>query len=249
MLGLGTSLSTSGGVQGFVPTDISGLDLWLKYNTGIAGASHTTDAGNMSNGEVVHSWADQAGNHNGTQTTNNDRPTWIAATNDLNFDVDMFDLDSVIEIATNQDFSIVIRHKFINFDSAYALIGSSGNDVIKVGNNKKITAKIFDGTANAWEESSDTFATDVFYTFTLVRSGGSDGFLKMYVDGGAYSDKSWDDAHDYEDPQAFDLDNIGSSSDSGLFAVGHMRDVIVYKGTALTAGQRADLYSYINAQT
>ena len=252
MLGLGNSIVTSGGVQGLIPTDISGLDLWLKFNTGIAGASNTTAAGNMSNTEVIHSWADQAENHNAEQNTDAHRPTWAADTNDLSFATVHMDLASNVEIDANEDFSIVIRHKFPDFDSAYALMGTNSNDVIKVNNNASITVKIDtdgDDTPSAWAESSDTLATDVYYIFTLVRSGGSDGYLKIYVHGGAYSDKSWDDVHAHQDADAFTLGNIGAAADTVLNLVGNMRDVIVYKGTALTAGQRADLYSYINAQT
>jgi hypothetical protein len=248
MLGLGSSLTTGGAVSSLTPTDISGLDLWLKYNTGIAGASNTTAAGNMSNTEVIHSWADQAGNHNAEQNTDAYRPTWAAATNDLSFATVHMDLASNVEIDANEDFSIVIRHKFPDFDSAYALIGTAAADVIKVNNNTSITVKIEDNTASAWVESSDTLATDVYYIFTLVRSGGSDGYLKMYVHGGAYSDKSWDDAETDQDADAFTLGNIGAAADTVLNLVGNMRDVLVYKGTALNAGQRADLYSYINAQ-
>ena len=162
------------------------------------------------------------------------------------------DLASNVEIATNQDFSIVIRHKFPDFDGAYALIGTNSNDVIKVNNNTSITVKIDtdgDKTASAWAESSDTLATDVYYIFTLVRSGGSDGYLKIYVHGGAYSDKSWDDAETHQDAEDFTLGNIGAAADGALNLSGFMRDVIIYKGTALNAGQRADLYDYINAQT
>jgi len=253
MLGLGNNLSTEGGVSGLIPTDISGLDLWLKFNTGIAGASNTTAAGNMSDDEVIHSWADQAENHNAAQTTDAHRPNWEDATTDISFngDNDHFDLASNVEIDTNQDFSIVIRHKFPDFDAAYALIGTNAKDVIKVNNNTGITVKIDTGgdtTASAWVESSDTFATDVYYIFTLVRSGGSDGYLKMYVDGGAYSDKSWDDAETHQDAEDFTLANIGASSDTALNPIGFMRDVLVYKGTALTASQRTGLYDYINAQ-
>tara|TARA_R110002167_G_scaffold77637_1_gene215424 strand:+ start:369 stop:1124 length:756 start_codon:yes stop_codon:yes gene_type:complete len=251
MLGLGSSLTTGGAVSSLTPTDISGLDLWLKYNTGIAGASNTTAAGNMSDGEVIHSWADQAENHNAEQGTDNDRPNWVAATNDILFDGDNnhFDLASNVEIDANEDFTVMIRHSFPDFDTGHALIGTAGNEVIKVNNNASVTIKIDDGSVAAVfaEEGGLVFATDVFYIFTLIRSGGSDGYLKAYVNGGAHSDKSWDDAESYQDNPAFTLANIASSADGGLNPDGTMRDVIVWK-TALTAGQRADMYSYINAQ-
>ena len=252
MLGLGSGLSASAlASSDLAPTDISGLDLWLKFNTGIAGASNTTAAGNMTDDEVIHSWADQAGNHNAGQTDNDERPNWEDATTDISFnaDDDHFDLASNVEIDANQDFTIMIRHKFPNFDAAGALIGDNSNDVIRVNNNTSIVVKIEDNTASAFAETGGlVLATDVYYTFALVRSGGSDGFLKMYVDGGEHDDKSWDDAHDYQDADAFSLSNIGSGVDTALNIVGFMRDVIIWKGTALNEAQRKAMYSYINAQ-
>tara|TARA_R110002167_G_scaffold76001_2_gene211921 strand:- start:12 stop:770 length:759 start_codon:yes stop_codon:yes gene_type:complete len=252
MLGLGGSLSTSGGVQGLIPTDISGLELWLKFNTGVAGASHTTAAANMDDDEVIHSWADQAENFNAVQTTDSQRPNWEDATTDISFngDNDHMDLEGGdISISANQDFTIAVRFKFTDFAASYALVGHSAQNVLKVNSNTSISTLIGGTGGSVFEEDSDTLAADVYYIFTLVRSGGSDGDLKIYVDGGAYSDKSWDDVAEHTDPDAFTIGTIGSASDNSLNPLGFMRDVIIYKGTALTAGQRADLYSYINGQT
>jgi len=251
MLGLGSSLSTSALIpSGLAPTDISRLDLWLRFNTGIAGESHTSGAGNMSDDEVILSWEDQAGNHNALQGTDAHRPNWEDATTDISFngDNDHFDLESNVEIDANEDFTIMIRHKFPNFDAAGALIGHAANDVIKVNSNVNITVKIEDNVANAWQETGGLgLDRDVYYIFALVRSGGSDGNLKMYVDGGEHDNKSWDDAHDYQDADAFTLSNIGAAADTVLNPVGFMRDVIVWK-TALTERQRSDIYLYINEQ-
>jgi hypothetical protein len=258
MLGLGASLSTGGAPSTLSPSDISGLDLWLKVNTGIAGASNTSDAGNMGDNEVIHSWADQAGNHNAEQETDAHRPNWETATTDISFngDNDHFDLASNVEIDADQDFTVMVRFKFSDFDSGYALVGTAGSEVIKINNNTDITAKINDGTVAAvWAETGGLdLAVDVYYIFTLVRSDGRDGNLQMYVHGtgddanSTHSDKSWDDAHDYQDSDAFTIANIGASSDTNLNPKGFMRDVIVWKGTALSALQRDSMYNYIEAQ-
>ena len=257
MLGLGSGLTGGGGITSLIPSDISNLDLWLKFNTGISGASNTTAAGNMSDDEVIHSWTDQAGNHNAAQATDSHRPNWEDATTDISFNGtdDHFDLASNVEINANEDFTVMVRHKFTNFSSAYALVGTAGGEVIKINNSTDIVAKLNDGTVAAvWSETGGLdLATGVYYIFTLVRSGGSDGDLKMYVHGtgddtnSTHSDKSWDDAHDYQDNDTFDIANIGASSDLSLNPIGFMRDVIVWK-TALSASQRADMYSYINGQ-
>tara|TARA_R110002074_G_scaffold161363_2_gene319065 strand:+ start:287 stop:1039 length:753 start_codon:yes stop_codon:yes gene_type:complete len=250
MLGLGNSLATSGGVQGLIPTDISGLQLHCKFNTGISGASNTTAAGNMSDDEVIHTWTDQTGNQDARQTNDAHRPNWEDATTDISFngDNDHFDLASDISISANQDFTIIVRFKFTDFAAAYALVGHSSQNVLKVPGNTSISTLIGGAGGNVFEESSDTLAADVYYIFTLVRSGGSDGDLKAYVHGGAYSDKSWDDAESHQDADALTIGTIGSANDTALNPLGFMRDVIIYKGTALNASQRADIYSYINGQ-
>jgi|21_taG_2_1085346.scaffolds.fasta_scaffold58553_1 hypothetical protein len=262
MLGIGIGVSRKTNVVGtsISPSDISGLDLWLKFNTGISGASNTTAAGNMSDDEVIHSWTDQAGNYNAVQTTDAYRPNWESDTDDISFngDNDHFDLaGGGVDILANEDFTVMVRHKFTNFSSSYALVGTAGGEVIKVNNSTDIVAKLNDGTVAAvWSETGGRdLATGVYYIFTLVRSGGSDGDLKMYVHGtgddtnSTHSDKSWDDAHDYQDNDTFDIANIGASSDLSLNPIGFMRDVIVWNGTALSKTQREGMYDYINAQT
>lgn len=261
MLGIGIGVSRKTNVVGtsISPSGISGLELWLKFNTGIAGASNTTAAGNMSDDEVIHSWADQAENHNAVQETDAHRPNWEDATTDISFngDNDHFDLDSNVEIDADEDFTVMVRHKFTNFSASYALVGTAGAEVLKINTSTNIAAKINDGTVSAvWAEAGGLdLAADVYYIFTLVRSGGSDGNLKMYVHGtgddanSTHSDKSWDDAHSYQDADAFTIANIGASSDLSLNPIGFMRDVIVWKGTDLSEEQRLDMYAYINAQT
>jgi len=261
MLGLGSSLTTGGGVMALSPPDISGLDLWLKVNTGIVGNAGGASAdGDMANGEDINSWADQSGKaRHASQGTAAKKPHWETDAADfgaINFSnasaLMQFDLaqysSADIEVAGNTDFTIMIRAKVSDFSAARSLIGATASDVIKVSNTKQIVNKIHDGTANTWAESSDTLATDTYYIFSLTRSDDSTGNLTMRVHGGSYTDKSWDSAESHTDADAFSINNIAAQQDGTLTFQGFMKDVIVWNGTALTTAQRNDMYSYINGQ-
>ena len=76
MLGLGSSLSTAGAVSGKLPNEISGLQIWLKNDTGI-----TSDGGSP---DLVSQWDDQSGgSRHIQQTTDADKATKVDGGIDL----------------------------------------------------------------------------------------------------------------------------------------------------------------------
>ena len=263
MLGLGSSITGGAALDGsLVPSDISGLDVWFRVNTGIvASTGASTAAGNMVDGVAIDSWADQSGNNrHATQSSSAKKPLWETdaadfgglrwpdrtADHHLNLATNVGGNTDNIE--ANEDFTIMIRVKLTDFGSALALVGSSGQEVIKWNTNKKVTILIGGTGASHFEESSDVLATDTYYIHTLTRSNGSTGNLTYHVHGGTYSDKSWNSGASNTDADAFTINNIGASSDNALTPEGVFKDVLVWKGTALTSGQRADMYSYILGQ-
>jgi|6_EtaG_2_1085325.scaffolds.fasta_scaffold28243_3 hypothetical protein len=261
MLGLGSSLVTGGGVQGLIPSEISGLELHLKVNTGIVGNAGGASAdGDMADGEDINSWADQSGRaRHASQASAAKKPhwetdaadfgglKWTDDTADPYMDLAQYSSADLV-ISANEDFTIMIRVKLTDFSTVMALIGDDGNDVIKWASNKLVKTLIGGTGAKSWEEASDVLATDTYYIHTLTRSDDATGNLTYHVHGGSYSDKSWDSSETHTDADEFTLSNIGSSSDGNLPAEGVFKDVIVWKGTALTSSQRADMYSYINGQ-
>ena len=265
-LGLGNSL-TGKDVKKYssslIPSDLSGLDVWFKVNTGIvANSGNSTDAGNMADGEDINSWADQSGNgRHATQTVASKKPHWETDaadfgglkwpddTADTHMNMDSFVGGDTDKIAANEDFTIMIRAKMTAFNSVNALIGSASKEVIKWNNNKKVTVIIgANNPSHQFEESSDTLATDTYYIHTLTRSNGATGNLEYRVHGGSYDDKSWDSVEDYEDADAFAINNIGCAADNILPAEGVFKDVLVWKGKALSDSERAAMYTYILAQ-
>tara|TARA_R100001463_G_scaffold91775_1_gene146487 strand:- start:529 stop:1326 length:798 start_codon:yes stop_codon:yes gene_type:complete len=264
MLGLGSSITGGAALDGsLVPSDISGLDVWFKFNTDIVGnAGGASNDGDMADGEIINSWADQSGNdRHASQNTDVKKPVWETDAADIGgLKWPDRTADHYMNLATNvggntdnieadEDFTVMIRIKLTDFGGAVALIGGTSTDVIKWNSNKKVTVLIGGSGASHFEESSDTLATDTYYIHTLTRSGGSTGNLTYHVHGGTYSDKSWDSAESHTDADAFTLNNLGSSADNALTCEGVFKDVLVWKGTALTSGQRADMYSYIEGQT
>lgn len=256
MLGLGSSI-TSTSVNSFAPNDISGLEVFLKFNKDIvANSGNSTAAGNMADGEDINSWADHSGNgNNASQSTAAKKPHWETDAADLGAvyfhdpSADVFmDLGSNISISANQDFSIIARIKTTDFSAARAIVGYDSQNVLKIGNNKKLTLIIGGAGASAFEESSDTLATDTYYIISAIRSNGSTGNLNIYVEGGSYSDKDWDAAENHTDADALTINNIAASSDGAIPFLGFMKDILIYKGTALSADQRAELYKYLKQQ-
>lgn len=271
MLGLGASLSTSGAVSsGLAPDDISGLELWLKVNTGIVGEdssgnAHSTAAGDMADADDITSWADQSGNNrHASQGTTSRKPHWETTAADFGGirwteadDDPHMNLASNVSISANQDFTIMIRVKIEDFLNAggtgfeaRSLIGHTSSNVIKIPSDKKISVLIDGGggDSNHFEEASDTLTTSDYYIYTLTRSNGSTGDLEMRVHGGSYSDKDWDAIESHTDADAFTISNIGCAADAAIPMEGVFKDVIIWKGTALSDLERNDMYSYILGQ-
>ena len=264
MLKLGANITSGSLPPSAEPSDISGLDLHLKVNTDIVGADGgASNDGDMADGEDVNSWADQSGNNrHASQSTTSRKPHWETTAADLGgvrwteADNDPFlNLASNVSISANQDFTVMVRLKVEDFkaadgetDEARSVVGSASTSVIKITSNKRIATLIGGSGASAWEESSDTWTTSDYYIFTLTRSNGSTGNLEMRVDGGAYSDKSWDSSETHTDADAFVINNIGSAADAAIPMEGVIKDVLVWKGTALSQAERQDMYNYINDQ-
>ena len=261
MLGLGNTLVGGAPSPEFDPTQISGLEVWLKAGTGMtsnqdaSGTGHTksTAAGDIADTDRINSWADQSGNGNdATQATGTDMGKWDSATADVgavqwDSSVRWYDLDSTINIAGNQDFTVIVRWKSYGL-AGRSIIGTDAANMIKIVNSTKFQVQI--GSANNFDEGDGSeFVTTAYYTSVMTRSNGSTGTLKVHINGGAFSDKDWDSGEGATDADATSLSNIGSSADDQNEWRGHISDVLVYVGTALTSGDRDNIYTYIANQT
>jgi len=260
MLGLGNSMGANDYPGGWTPLNVTNLAVWLKFNTNItadedtdAGSvTHSTDAGDMDDGDRINAWnAFAPTTINAVQTTSGDKPRWETDSADLGSlafpaGIKYMDFSADTTIAANTDFSIVMRVK-ITATSDNALIGSSLEELLKIQSNKSIILRI-DNTAITFAEASATFAADTYYTVIFSRTNGSTGDLNVYINGGDYSDKDWDAAENHTDAKNFVISNLGSSANDTANFRGFIKDVIIYNGTALTASNRTELYTYLDAQ-
>jgi len=268
MLGLSLGIDKKTSIvetsESISPSDISGLDVWFKVNTDIKAASgNQASDSNMEDGEDINSWDDQTlNNRHASQTVASRKPHWKTDSADFGGLVWPDDTaDTHLNMATNvggntdniaasEDFTIMIRVKLTNFDTAHGIIGSAAKEVIKWTSNARVG--VFIGGNNPilnFEETGGlVIATDTYYIHTLTRSNGSTGNLTYHVHGGVHNDKDWDSAENHEDADVFTLNNIGCAANSALPTEGIFKDVLVWKGTALSDSQRNDMYTYINGQ-
>jgi len=268
MLGLGNSLM--GGVTleevPFTPESISNISVWLAWNTNItadenSGGSaldpdHTTDDGNMANGDRLSSWnAAGSTSINATQSTTGDKPRWsttagevgglLSANNNKHMD-----LSSNITFDANTDFTIVIRFRANDFGGARAFLGHSAAEFIRLTDENTIRFKT-DGTTTDINSSNDVVA-DKDTTIIIVRSDGSTGNVNMYVRGkdSSYFDTATGVAWgtEFQDTEEIVVSNIMASADNTAEFDGTFKDVIIYDGTAVTSAQRESLFDYLEAQ-
>ena len=260
MLGLGNSICANDYPGGWTPLNSSNLVVWLKFNTNItadqnSGASasvdHSSNAGNMEDGDRINAWnAFAPTTINAVQTNSGDKPRWETDSADLGSvafpaGIKYMDFSADTTVDANTDFSVVARFKATGFNGA--LMGSTEQEFIKMHDENTIKFRI-NNTLLEFEESSATIEVDTYYTIIFSRTNGSTGDLNVYINGGAHSDKDWDAAETNQNNNNFVISNLGSHDDDGLPFRGFMKDVLIYNGTALTAGNRAELYTYLDAQ-
>jgi len=274
MLGLGVSLSKedySGGYES--PLSISGLELWLGFNSGIGSnedssggtVNHTSDADTLTHNTKISSWKDMSANGNdAVQTTSVKKPRWDITSNSgadiggVKFPNNAKYMDLSSNISLTGAFTIMVRARFITTINNRSLVGNSATDVLTIIDSDKIQTLLGgSGTSNF----EDTSATDIptgdatkRQIITLSRDG-SDR-IKVYVNGGTAAggwnneqdDVDWDSAENHTDSDTFTISNIGSSADDTNKHNGFIYDVLIYR-KALTEAERKLNYDYLNAQT
>jgi hypothetical protein len=256
MLGLGNSLVSGGGSFGMSsPLDFSGCKLWLRHNTGVSadldsssGAiDHSTDAGDMADGDKIDGWADQSGEDNhAVQDTGTDAPLWIDASSSVNFASSKYmDLSASISESSNSDFTFVFRGTASSISTNMGFFGNSSTDFWRINSSGKVMRTKIGGSSASDFTESTALETDVLYTFTLTRSGG-DGTLEIRVDGGSStvrSDHQWGGTT-RTDADTFTVSNLGSAADDS----GGWRGIVkhaIYYNVALTTDQRNQLQDWL----
>ena len=246
---------------GFMPSDISNLEMWLKFNTNIeadqnaAGdeldPEHSTNANTMATDDKINIWEDVGGSgtsYNAVQTTAADKPEWKRYSSAYSYvpyfsGTKYMDMSSAMSISANQDFSIVTEVMFTSVTQK-AIYGSDSSNFFRINAADGFRNKIGGAGNNNFTEVSDTIAVDTYYTVIFTRENGATGDLRLYVNGGGYSDKAWGSTA-LTDADAFTINNIASAADDTNQLQGYLKNIIIYKGRALTAANRKSLYEYL----
>lgn len=165
----------------FSPTDLSGLQLWLRADQGTyQDDALTTPA--TANNDPIGGWDDQAGTNNATQATAGSRPllkTSGGPNSQHYIDPDNSDdrlaLASTITLATTFTYFIVLRYPTL--DGIY-FMGSSGNNRHRVLTTGAVQAVM---TTNTAITNTGVVAANT-WTMLRIRRDGS-GNLTGYVNG------------------------------------------------------------------
>jgi len=234
MLGLGTAITAASSYKSFDPTDIRGLSLWLKNNTGVA----------------VGQWDDSSGNDNHATQSNVDNQAAVSG-GGLNFegsDDNFYDLASKITVSTDHNFIVAVVVTIESYDSLNCILSDGANEFFEFQTNKKIRIKTLDGSATTsiLTQSAADFAAESKMLIVLSRNDGSTGTMKVYKNGEELSD-SWSNQ---TNPKQIEFSNLGIRNDDDRPLDALVYEVLVYDfGTdTIAATELADLHSHLKSK-
>jgi hypothetical protein len=222
----------------FSPTDIAGLQLWLK-----------ADAGVTLNGSTVSAWADQSGNWNdATQATASYQPTFVAnALNGkpvLRFEGSNDFLNGIlIESSTKiAIFCVAKVTSYDNFDRIYALKENGKND----WNSGPLITLYSGSSLYNYEGYYDLLAASgiitSFVTYEYVDNGSN--IITSYINGNIiqWTSKSLT----YKSDEYY----VGAGNDDIVryFFNGDFAEIIIYYGNELSDAQRQQVEQYLQTK-
>jgi len=227
MLGLGNSVSASQYLGGFSdPTSLSGLQIWLKNDTGITTASSAA----ASDGDKVYGWADASGNENDASASSQ-RFEYIASEGGILSTPALGNSILNLPQLTFSDFSIFMKIKFSSISSGasdiFALDKDNTVNFFRIQNATQIKAKVNYSSATSWTTS--TISVDTYYNINVTRTGSSGS---VYIDGVQQDDTK------NVNSNTFYVDRIGSVFN------GVIKNFIVYD-RLLTDDERADVNTFM----
>jgi len=228
MLGLGSSLVTSGAPSEFTPAALSGIMHWWRSDVGV----EESDESAPEDGEQITKWRDQVGTEHATAEENN--PTWNSTESALFFGgaSKLLTLPSG-DISLSGDFSIWVRVKFVAISNAdkFIIDSSDGNMFWRITNSTTSRVKTAAGSGGNNDYTVSTLGTSSYYNIGIERASGS---MKLYV-GNTESSTSA-----ISNTTEITFDQIkGSTSD-------YFKTLIVCN-SALSTSERTDLNIWLDA--
>lgn len=227
-LGLGHTFNNSSPTGSFELTNLSGLKLWLKYDTGIT-----------LNGSSVSNWADQSGNSNdAAQATAGRQPNY--GSGDIRFDGtdDRFDLTSQISLSAFSTFMV------INPDAiaSMGVFGSAANQCVRVhqgGDGDRVTVKGVAGDSDQLNLTQDLPLGNFLLSVTRDNSGSADN-VRVFIN----TTDVTDTARDSMIPAPLTVNTVGSCTGAFLPFDGTINELAIYD-TLLTSDEISDVQNNI----
>ena len=238
MLGLGNTLVGGAPSPEFTPASLSGLVIWLRYNTGLEESDESTPE----DGEQVTKWADASGEGNhgtksGSGFSNYDAtlksPYFDGSSDSLEFSQFTFDGEfsvyaRVMLEATGETINADILLQDKDIGNNFWRINSGTVTRVKLGGG---------GALNFTHHSSIDLSEDVFYNFGLERDGSNNVTSYLGVDG---SDIAANGASQSES-KTWLMDVLGKGLNGGYVAE------VVVTTNVLTAAERQSLHEWLTA--
>lgn len=227
-LGLGLGIQNENKVSAFSLTDLSGLKLWLKYDTGIT-----------LNVSSVSSWADQSGeSNNAAQATSGRQPNYSSG--DIIFDGtdDRFDLSSQISLSSFSTFMV------INPDAiaSMGVFGSAANQCVRVhqgADADRVTVKGVAGDSDQQNLTQDLPLGNFLLSVTRDGSGSTDN-VRVFIN----TTDVTDTARDSMIPAPLTVNTVGSCTGAFLPFDGTINELAIYN-TLLTNDEVSNVQNNI----
>ena len=212
MLGLGLGINKSIASEAFDIANISGLQLWLKNDTGI------TESGGL-----ISSWADQSGNsNNAIQGTSSRQP--VLSGSNITFDGvdDRFELSAQISLSAFSTFMV------INPDAiaSMGVFGSDANQCIRVhqgADADRVTVKGVAGDSDQQNLTQDLPLGNFLLTVTRSSSGSTDN-VRVFINTTDVTDV----ARDSMIPAPLTVNTVGSCTGAFLPFDGTINELAIY---------------------
>lgn len=227
------------GARAFVPTDIAGLQLWLKADAGtFQDAAKTTPA--SADTDPVGVWDDQSGNgKDATQATAGSKP--LLKTNILNakpvvrFDnVDDVLLHTAINLGTaNTVFVVFIPRGTVND----VILGGTSGNYAPFTATTEVYYSTNAGTQRYVSVSASAWVTGQAYLIEIVRSGTSVSFYRDGVQLGT--------TQTLVVSENLTLSAIGAYADASIPTNGDIGEVLEYSA-ALSLADRQRVRTYLD---